>query len=84
MNQDQQKQVDDNFSVFQKKLDSGVIPEDKYGFFALMRNGEIVGYYTTWEDANAAGLLAFTDQLFSIQEVTDKVVELGFFTYAIV
>ena len=42
-----------------------------------------MGYYSSTEDAIAAANLAFSDGLFSIQQVTDTAVSLGFYTDAV-
>ncbi len=53
------------------------------GMFALMRNGAIIEYFDTPGDAHRVGQKLFTDGLFSIQEITDSPVDLGFFSYAL-
>jgi len=78
-----QKEVDDNFHYFETLLAEGKIPPEKYGMYALIRNKEIMGYYATWLDAEQAGILAYTDRIFSIQEVNTHSVNLGFYSYAI-
>lgn len=75
-----QEEVDRNYSEFEKLLAENAIPRSKFGTHALMRDGKILGYYTTWEDAKQAGSLAYEDGMFSIQEVTRKAVNLGFFS----
>ena len=78
-----QKEVDDNFAVFKKLLEQGKIPDEKYGKFALMKDREITGYYTTSEDAYQAGILSYKDGLFSIQEVTQELIDLGYYSHAV-
>ncbi len=64
---DNQKQVDDNFRAFQKRLPDLLL--DCRGKFALMRDREIVEFFDTAHDAYKAGLLLYEDGLFSQQEV---------------
>ena len=80
----QQAEVDKNFSIFQEKIKEGSIEHSLFGKFALMKGGEIIDCFNTWEDANKAGLIAYPDKLFSIQEVSDKIVNLGYYSYAFV
>lgn len=74
------EEVDQNYLVFLGKLPS-ILPlyRDKY---ALMRHGEIVGYYSTMQDAYITGQTFYEDKLYSIQQVTEVPVDLGFFSHA--
>ena len=76
-----QAEVDRNYEEFQKML-PGLLPayRDK---FALMKGGKILGYYSTAQDAAQAAQTFIDDGLFSIQEITDTAINLGFFTYAV-
>lgn len=76
-----QEEVDRNFAVFREMLPS--IIHERRGTFALMRGGEIVTYFTTPIDATAAGEKLFPDGVFSIQQVTDTSIDLGYFSYAV-
>ncbi len=75
-----QEQVEKNYRAFAQKLPS-LIAEHR-GKFALMRDGEIVEFFDTARDAFVAGQKLFTDQLFSIQEIVEAPVDLGFFSHA--
>jgi hypothetical protein len=78
-----QEEVDRNYEAFTKMLPS-ILPRhrDKY---ALMKSGEIIGYFSTAEDARTAGDIKFIeDKIFSIQQVSDAALNLGFYTDAIV
>ncbi len=66
-----QKQVDDNYAAFQKRLPDLLL--DCRGKFALMRDQEIVEFFDTSIDAYKAGLLLYKDGIFSQQEVTDEI-----------
>ncbi len=80
----QQAEVDKNFSIFREKIKKGSIENSLFGKFALMKNGAIIDYFNTWEDAHKAGSIAYKDKLFSIQEVSDEIVNLGYYSYAFV
>ena len=52
------------------------------GETALIHKREIVGYYNSSADAVTAGAKKFGDEPFSVQEVTNTPVDLGFLSYA--
>jgi len=74
-------EVDRNFDAFEAGL--GSILGAHRGEFALMRHGAIVAYFADEPDALAHGRLRYRDGIFSVQEVTDRPVDLGFFSHAI-
>ena len=76
-----QREIDGNFDAFQRVV-ARHLPEHR-GEWALMRHGEIVSLHPTAGQAEDAGVSAFHDDLFSIQEVTDEVVDLGFFSHVV-
>jgi hypothetical protein len=76
------QQLEDNYKAFQALLPSLV--SSQRGKFALMRHGQIVEFFDTARDAYVAGQKLFaTDRLFSVQEVTDTPIDLGFFSHAV-
>jgi hypothetical protein len=75
----QREEVDRNYDVFMRMLAS-LLPEHR-DEYALMRGGEIVGFFTRPGDANRAGVDTFADGIFSIQEVTDEPIDLGFWSH---
>lgn len=78
----QNNQIDINYAAFEKELPN-LIPVYR-GKFALMRDGNILEFFDTARDAYVAGRKIFEQDMgFSIQEVTDIPVNLGFFSYAI-
>lgn len=76
---EQKQQVDLNYDAFQRVL--ATVLHDHRDQFALMRDGEIVGFYARPGDAYRAGLERFGETPFSIQEVTDEPIDLGFFSH---
>jgi hypothetical protein len=76
-----QEEVDKNFDAFLKLLPTLLLTHrDKY---ALMKNQEILGYYSSAEDARVAAENFIKDGVYSIQQVTDASIDLGFFTHAV-
>ena len=76
-----QEEVDRNFAFFQAELPQ-IMPNYR-GKYALIRNEKIENYFDTLVDAYTAGSQQFKDGLFSIQQVTDEPVDLGFFSHAV-
>jgi hypothetical protein len=77
----QDEEVDVNYDAFIVLLHE-LLPTRR-GKYALLRHGEIVDFFDTAAFALAAGRDRFTDGFYSIQEVTDRPVDLGFFSHAV-
>ena len=71
--------VDQNYDAFQRMLAS-MLGEHRYEF-ALMRKRAIVDFFEKPGDAYREGVARFGDGVFSIQEVTDEPIDLGFFSH---
>lgn len=75
----QREEVDRNYDAFLRVLGSMLAEHrDK---FALMRNCEVVGVFAAPGDAHRAGIAAYEDGIFSIQEITDEPIDLGFWSH---
>ncbi|MSO70015.1 MAG: hypothetical protein EXQ98_07055 [Alphaproteobacteria bacterium] len=74
------QEVARNFQAFQQKLPE--LLASRRGQFAVMRHGAIVDYFDTIGAAVRFAAKTYEDQIFSIQEVTDKAVDLGWFSHA--
>ncbi len=75
-------EVDQNYDAFQRLL-SDILDQHR-DEYALMRDRKIVGYFKNPGDANVAGVEMFADDIFSIQEVTDEPIDLGFWSHVAV
>jgi len=76
------EQIERNYHTFTRKLP--VLLMAHQGKFALMRDGEIVEFFDTARDAYVAGQRLFKDDhIFSVQEVVETPVDLGFFSHAV-
>jgi len=78
---EKQDEIDKNLDFFLAQLPK--IAQAHRGKFALLRHQVIVGYYDTPVDALQAGKTAYDDGIFSIQQVTDTPVNLGYYSYAV-
>ena len=76
----QQQEVDRNYEAFKKML-PGLLKSNP-GRTALMRDGEVIACFDTDRDAIEAGRTFFKDRRFSIQEITRRRVDLGYFSRA--
>ena len=74
-------ELQNNFAVFEKALPSLLKEHRKQ--YALMRHGEIVEFFDTAADAVRAGRRLYPDDLFSIQGVTDRPIDLGYHSHAV-
>lgn len=76
----QRQQVDMNYDAFQRILSTVIdAHRDQY---ALMRDRRIVGYFALPGDAYDHGMDRYPDGVFSIQQVTDEAIHLGFWSVA--
>lgn len=75
----QKREVDRNYDAFTRILDT-LLPAHR-DQLALMRDGEVVGFYKTPRKALEAASEKFSDGIFSIQEVTDEPIDLGFWSH---
>jgi hypothetical protein len=76
-----QQEIDANFAYFTSELPRLLV--DRRGKYALLRHRKITGFYDTPLDAQTAGLQLYPDGLFSIQKVTDEIIDLGLFSHAV-
>lgn len=81
MTLDREREVDANFEWFEQQLPQ-LLPR-RSGMVALLRHRQIEDFFASAAGALAAGRERFADGLFSIQEVTDRPADLGFFSHAI-
>ena len=72
-------EIDRNYDAFVRVL--GSIIEDHRDQLALMRDGRIEGFYDTPRQALIAASEMFPDGRWSIQDVTDEPIDLGFWSH---
>jgi hypothetical protein len=75
----QRQQVDWNYDVFMRML--GSLHADHRDQLPLKRDGKNVGNFDTTREAMRAASERFPDAIFSIQEVTDEPIDLGFWSH---
>jgi hypothetical protein len=76
-----QKEVDRNYAEFQNLLPS--IIGQHFNQFALMKNGQILAFFSTAVDARIAASTFIQDGVYSIQQVSSATIDLGFYNYAV-
>lgn len=75
----QKQEVDRNYDIFTRELRK-LLPEHR-DQLALMRDGAIIGFFATPREALRAASEQFSDGIFSVQEVTDEPIDLGFWSH---
>ncbi len=78
--QEKQTEIDDNYRAFAEILPELMLKHS--GKFVVMRHKEPVGVFDTARDAMVHAVASYKDGLFSVQEVTQKAVDLGWFSHA--
>lgn len=73
-------EIDRNMFAFQSQL-AGIIEQHR-GQFALLRDQKIVEIFDSLRKAIDVAHQKFADGKFSIQEVTDQPIDLGFYSHA--
>jgi hypothetical protein len=76
-----QEEVDRNYEAFTRELSN--IMGSHRGQFALMKDQKIINFFSSASDARAAAISFIPDKIFSIQQVIDTPIDLGYFYYAI-
>jgi hypothetical protein len=71
-------EVDANFAVFEQELPA--LLRSHPGKYALYRHRELIEIFDTWADACRAGRRLYPDDIFSVQEITDRKIDLGWFS----
>ena len=72
-------EVDTNYDAFVRML-SSLLPEHR-DRWALMRHGEVVQTFDRVGQAFDEGRSRYREDVFSIQEVTDEPIDLGFWSH---
>jgi hypothetical protein len=75
----QARQVDENYDAFMRLIGE-ILPEHR-GQLALMRDRQIVAYFDKPGEAYRTAVSRYPDGVFSIQEVTDEPIDLGFWSH---
>lgn len=76
-----EKQVDKNYEKFKELLPE--LLKSNPGKQALMRHEELVDVFDTLTDAMKYAAKEFGDGEFSIQHITDEIIDLGWYTRAV-
>ena len=80
-NQKIQQEVDQNYEAFQKILPG--LMQTSQGKWALLHNKEVEAVFDTAIDACVAGEKLYPNKLFSVQEITERIVDLGWYSHAV-
>jgi hypothetical protein len=78
---DRQTEIDQNLEFFLREMPN--LPAAAAGKFALLRHQKIIDYYDTILDALKVGNAQYEDKIFSVQQVTTHIADLGFYSHAV-
>lgn len=80
MDRERQKaEVDRNYDIFMRMLADLLLEHrDEY---ALMHDGRVVGFFEKPRELLETAEALFPDDVYSIQEVTDEPIDLGFWSH---
>jgi len=76
-----QEEVDRNYEYFRQELPN--LMEHHRNRFALIRDCNVTGIYDTIRDAQTAASQLYSDGLYSIQQITNAIGDLGFYSHAV-
>lgn len=76
-----QTEVDRNYDWFQRNLKGFLVDHDRE--YAVLRNQSVLGFYESPGEALRTALNRFPDRIFSIQQVVDEPLDLGFLSLAV-
>ncbi len=76
-----QEEVERNYAAFKALLPKLMLESE--GRWVLLRREKVEAVFDTARDAQVAGEKLFADRLFSVQQVTEAVIDLGWFSHAV-
>lgn len=76
-----QDQVDRNYAAFTALLPD--LMKTSAGKWALLHDAQVEAVFDTARDAQLAGGKLYADGLFSVQEIRDRALDLGWFSHAV-
>ena len=74
------RELEDNYKAFEKLMPTFRAPDN--GKYVLMRHGKQVNIFDSAKDAVIYAEAQFPDGMYSVQQVTNKIVDLGYFSHA--
>lgn len=77
--EERKAEIHRNYRAFKEMLPS--LMAEHSGKFVLLRDKKIIDYFDSSLDAIEYADKEYTDGMYSIQEVTDRVVDLGYFSH---
>jgi AAA+ ATPase superfamily predicted ATPase len=81
MNNELQKELENNYRAFEKLLPSYQSMDN--GRFVLLRHENQINIFDSARDAVIYANAQFPDGIYSVQQITRKIVDLGYFSHAV-
>lgn len=76
-----QQELEMNYRAFERLLPN--YPAHLNGKFVLMRHGEQINIFDSAKDALLFATAQFRDGMYSVQQITSRTVDLGYFSHAV-
>jgi hypothetical protein len=76
-----EQEVSKNYEAFQRQLPQ--LLQTHAGKFALMRHEQVVEFFDSTGDAVKYTRVNYSDGLYSVQQVTQQIEDLGYFSHAV-
>lgn len=77
---EKERVIAENYSAFEAMLP--ILLQEHPGEYALMRDGQVLGFFPSASAAQLAGAEKHVDGRFSVQKVESRAIDLGFYSYA--
>ncbi len=81
LGKDRDEEIRKNYEAFKKMLPK--LLKEYRNQHALLRGEKLIAVYSTALDAERTGKLLYDDDIFSVQEITDVPVDLGFYSHVV-
>lgn len=81
-NEEHQKEADQNYKYFEAHLDE-IQKKSNGKKYVLLRHQKVISYHDDFGSGVEEGKRRFEDELYSVQEVANTPIDLGFQSYAL-
>lgn len=75
-----ERAISENYDAFEAMLP--LLLEEHEGQYVLLRDRDVVAFYSSASEAHLTGKEQFPDDRFSVQRVERMAIDLGFYSYA--
>lgn len=76
------REVSENYTFFQTQLEE--LKKDHFNQFALLHQKKIIEFFNDEDDAIKIGKRDYGEGGFSVQQVNDQIIDLGYQSYVVI